>query len=605
MLMPRTSRPMHVFPIWMRTGVIAAIADVTPNMRRLTIGSDELDAARVDGLDRPPFRSIGFDDHVKLVIPRPGHQLPVLGEQQESTFAWNREVFSQTRDYTVRRWDPEAATFDVDVVRHDSGLAADWAYACHIGHRIDFAGPKMSSEVVADVDWHFLAGDETALPAIARWLEEAPARTRARVYIEVPTGDDRQEIDTNADADITWLIRGSVPAGHSRLLLESVQQTEFPPGRVFAWCAGEALTMAPIRRHLRKDVGLPKADVEVVGYWRRASSPSDTAATTQNPDTEAVGHSASGEDESDSGEDQYSLTTALHEMTELAPPIVTRVAATLGIGTHIEAGLDTVEKLSTACQIPPERLQPLLDAMCALDLADVDGRVYRNTPMGGLLTEDSAVAALSLDDPANQPELSLLHLLHTMRSGEPALGGQPGRTERSWRRQDPAVEQAFAERGADALTYDVDPISNMPEISTAESVCLAGDGVDYLASELAARYPSKQFHVCADDANCPAADVAFLVGCLEGLSDERAAAVLTGVTAQARTVVLLEASNDHAADDDHIAEHGLVNLVSTGVPLRSTSELQRLLVKAGCATVDKRILGWGFGLRGTVIIGRI
>src|SRR5699024_2011295 len=121
----------------------------------------ELDAARVDGLDRPPFRSIGFDDHVKLVIPRPGHQLPVLGEQQESTFAWNREVFSQTRDYTVRRWDPEAATFDVDVVRHDSGLASDWAYACHIGDRIDFAGPKMSSEVVADADWHFLAGDRS------------------------------------------------------------------------------------------------------------------------------------------------------------------------------------------------------------------------------------------------------------------------------------------------------------------------------------------------------------------------------------------------------------------------------------------------------------
>jgi hypothetical protein len=78
----------------------------------------------------------------------------------------------------------------------------------------------------------------------------------------------------------------------------------------------------------------------------------------------------------------------LHEMTELAPRIITRIAR----GTGVE----------------PTRLAPLLDAMSALGLVERDGDRYRNTARGGVPMEETAIGELSLDDPANREALALV-----------------------------------------------------------------------------------------------------------------------------------------------------------------------------------------------------
>ncbi|NEE40962.1 siderophore-interacting protein, partial [Streptomyces sp. SID7982] len=75
------------------------------------------------------------------------------------------------------------------------------------------AGPKMSHGHPEGVDWLLVIGDETALPAIGRWLAEMPAGTRARVFIEVGEESHRQDLPTEADATITWLTRDGAPAG--------------------------------------------------------------------------------------------------------------------------------------------------------------------------------------------------------------------------------------------------------------------------------------------------------------------------------------------------------------------------------------------------------
>ena len=92
---------------------------------------------------------------------------------------------------------------------------------------------------------------------------------RGHIIVEVPTSDDIQDIPTEADVEIDWLVRGSIAPGESGLMFEAVRSLDLPEGRTFAWCAGETLTIAPIRRYLRREIGLPKEDVEVVGYWRK------------------------------------------------------------------------------------------------------------------------------------------------------------------------------------------------------------------------------------------------------------------------------------------------------------------------------------------------
>lgn len=148
--MPRTSRPMSVFPITMRELSVLDITDVTPNMRRITLGGPALRGGRVsDGnggtLELAPFRSAGFDDHVKLVIPPVEGELPALGTQGEYRFNWNPAVFGMSRDYTGRSVDLDQDRFTIDVVRHDSGLASEWAYRCRPGDAINVAGTKTSA----------------------------------------------------------------------------------------------------------------------------------------------------------------------------------------------------------------------------------------------------------------------------------------------------------------------------------------------------------------------------------------------------------------------------------------------------------------------------
>ncbi len=51
-----------------------------------------------------------------------------------------------------------------------------------------------------------LWGDETAVPAASAILESLPAGQRARVWLEVRDAGDIQDLATDADAEITWLV---------------------------------------------------------------------------------------------------------------------------------------------------------------------------------------------------------------------------------------------------------------------------------------------------------------------------------------------------------------------------------------------------------------
>lgn len=252
---------------------VTNITRITPHMTRVTFDADHLD----DSVGQAP------DQQVKLCFPRPGQQLPVLPEQDDDATSWYQAFLAIPEDerpwmrsFTIRRRVPGANTIEIDFVLHgDTGPATSWAGSARPGHQLGMVGPSAAyarpvslTDSIADSDWLLLAGDETALPAIGTLLEALPEGTRAMAYIEVADDSEQQTFETAGDVTIHWLHRNGTPTGRSDVLIDAVRRAEFPPGRPFAWLAGESGAVRTLRRHLVDNRKLDKRSIDFSGYWR-------------------------------------------------------------------------------------------------------------------------------------------------------------------------------------------------------------------------------------------------------------------------------------------------------------------------------------------------
>jgi NADPH-dependent ferric siderophore reductase len=66
---------------------------------------------------------------------------------------------------------------------HGSGPFSTWAGQAAPGQTRTVAGPRGSMVIPTDYAWHWLVGDDTAWPAIARRLEELPAESRVSPWL--------------------------------------------------------------------------------------------------------------------------------------------------------------------------------------------------------------------------------------------------------------------------------------------------------------------------------------------------------------------------------------------------------------------------------------
>src|ERR1700754_2289393 len=149
----------------MRLLDVLHVQRLTPHMVRVTF----------TGEDVKGFVSASPDDHVKLFFPVDGGQinLPTMGPDGP-VFA-EGVTPSPARDYTPRHYDAKANELDIDFVLHGDGPASTWAAQAQAGQWLGIGGPRGSRIVADDFDTYVLIGDETALPAIGRWLDEMPA----------------------------------------------------------------------------------------------------------------------------------------------------------------------------------------------------------------------------------------------------------------------------------------------------------------------------------------------------------------------------------------------------------------------------------------------
>ncbi|WP_337061335.1 siderophore-interacting protein [Kineococcus sp. G2] len=282
-----------------------------PSSVRLTFSSPELAG----------FGPGGFDQRLKVLLP--AGPWDALGEPDDDWYAWYRalpdDVRPVMRTYTVRALRPATATsdaeLDVDFVLHGvsggaAGPAASWAAAARPGDEVLLVGPSApGTGRMWGVEWAppaeartlLLAGDETAVPAVCAVLEQLPATARAVAVLEVPEIGDAVDVRSRADLTVQWLPRSGRHA-HGELLVPRVEEIAGPlvdeasraaavdpedvdldagilwevpeqavatgPECLYAWLAGEAGVVKRLRRHLVRDVGLPRASVAFMGYWR-------------------------------------------------------------------------------------------------------------------------------------------------------------------------------------------------------------------------------------------------------------------------------------------------------------------------------------------------
>lgn len=212
---------------------VIRIDEISPNFRSLTFAGEALAS----------FRSDGFDDHVKLILP-----------------SGDGEV---ARDYTPRRFNPVSKELTIEFALHGHGFASNWAASARLGQRAVIAGPRGSMIVPTDYEWHLLIGDDTALPAVARRLEELPSGAVAQVLLLVADRADRRRFRSKAVFNVSW-------ADNEQELIDAVRGFHVPSGEGYIWCGAEAAIAATVREIMVERKGHDKDAIRSSAYWRRS-----------------------------------------------------------------------------------------------------------------------------------------------------------------------------------------------------------------------------------------------------------------------------------------------------------------------------------------------
>ncbi|WP_374927805.1 siderophore-interacting protein [Kytococcus sedentarius] len=205
------------------------------------------------------------DHYVKFLFPAEGasYSHPVDADAVQAELP--RDQWPVTRTYTIRS--VEGGRMAVDFVAHgDQGLAGPWAAAAQPGDRISFRGPGGAWGPTAGAH-HLLAGDESAVPAIAAALDRiVAAGGTAQVFVEYSGREAMVELPAGEGITVHPVLRDG--AGHGHALAHAVrQQGELPQG-VQVFVHGVAEMVKELRRHLFVEQGLAKDAVSISGYWR-------------------------------------------------------------------------------------------------------------------------------------------------------------------------------------------------------------------------------------------------------------------------------------------------------------------------------------------------
>jgi NADPH-dependent ferric siderophore reductase len=245
----RAARPQTVLSV-VRTEWL------TPRMVRVIAGGEG-----VDDLVASDYT----DKYTKLVFAKrelgltPPYDVPALRESLPEA------DWPVVRTYTIRWIDPAARQIAVDFVVHGTdGVAGPWAASARAGDPLVLGGVG-GAYAPQPGAWHVLAGDESALPAIASALAALPADAEGVAHIEVSHEDDLLELEAPVGVEVEWVLRGEVRS--PELLAAMVDAGEWPEdATVQVFAHGERESMKALRA-VFKARGVAREQLSLSGYW--------------------------------------------------------------------------------------------------------------------------------------------------------------------------------------------------------------------------------------------------------------------------------------------------------------------------------------------------
>jgi len=243
---------------------------VSPNLKRITLSGESLLG----------FPSDKNGAHIKVFFARDHQTKPQLPTLTPQGVQWpeasERPI---TRTYSVRQYREKTNELDVDFVLHGAhSPASGWASTANAGDYIGIAGPGGPDPLLNTADWHILAGDMTALPAISSLLEELPATAKGFAFIEIDDTTDQHTLVNHSAIEIRWVLRKTTnpSSAHEKItdndvLLKNIKTISPPMGirSISAFIGGENSAVVNIRDYLREVYALKKSHLYAVPYWRR------------------------------------------------------------------------------------------------------------------------------------------------------------------------------------------------------------------------------------------------------------------------------------------------------------------------------------------------
>jgi NADPH-dependent ferric siderophore reductase len=207
--------------------------------------------------------------HIKVFFPDEAGELalPTLGPDGLVFPEGRRPVL---RTYTPRHYDPAANTLEVQFVLHGEGPASTWAEGAKPGDRAAIGGPGGRFVFDETVRHWWIAGDESAIPAVGTLLEALPTGVTAEVHLEVAGSEDEVPLPVPAGATVTWHHRRD-PAGWGAELAAIAREAALVEGTQ-VWAACEASAVRGLRRYFLTERGWPREALTTRGYWRLGES---------------------------------------------------------------------------------------------------------------------------------------------------------------------------------------------------------------------------------------------------------------------------------------------------------------------------------------------
>jgi len=233
------------------------VSRVAPRLVSVWVTGDALEGFSIDAPT----------GHIKVFLPLPGQAAPLLPEFLPEGQVVPDDARPVVRTYTPRRFDADTKTLEVQFLLHGDGPASAWAEQVSAGDKLAVAGPGGRFSLDPTVEHWWIAGDESAIPAVGTLLEALPDSATAEVHLEVADADDEIELAAPPKTAITWHHRRT-PDAWGAELDEAARGAALADGsRV--WVACEAPAMRGIRRHFLADRGLPASSLVTRGYWRQ------------------------------------------------------------------------------------------------------------------------------------------------------------------------------------------------------------------------------------------------------------------------------------------------------------------------------------------------